>query len=103
MVKPNDVVALVIGLHILLLIFVSYGLIRLVRAMSNLDPDGYSYSSESRLESSDHPLSPVPPEPVSPPRGEVNVDHGAGGQINVDRGAGGQVNVQRSVVDRLWR
>ncbi|GAW13053.1 hypothetical protein ANO14919_024310 [Xylariales sp. No.14919] len=100
MVKPNDAIALVIGLHILIVIFISYALVRLFRAIPNLAyADDYYDSSKSSSESSNSPPPPIRPGPVDPLAigGQVNVGHGVGGQVNVGRGVGGQVNVQRGV------
>ncbi|KAI1128575.1 hypothetical protein F5Y10DRAFT_240391 [Nemania abortiva] len=104
--KPNDVIALIIGLHILFLAFLSYGLVRLFLASPTQASTGYpSGDSSGYLSVRDDPLPPV-----SQPHGAggivnlpgvggvVNIDgSGPGGIINVEeRGPGGRINVAGS-------
>ncbi|KAI0876054.1 hypothetical protein GGS24DRAFT_499208 [Hypoxylon argillaceum] len=66
--KPNDVIALIIGLHILLLGLLSYGLVRLFRVWPPLSSTTYSsgyLNSESGSADARH--SPPPPPRPGPP------------------------------------
>lgn len=63
MVKPNDVIALVIAFHIAVVLGLSWMLIHMLRAVST----GMSMTTSSEKgRSSDESLSPIPP-PLIPP------------------------------------
>ncbi|KAK6208242.1 hypothetical protein LQW54_007024 [Pestalotiopsis sp. IQ-011] len=70
MVKPNDAVALIIGLHILLLALLSWGLVRLMHQARNPPSSTYTSTESSSYDS----VIDVPPPPRAP---------SAGGRANV--------------------
>lgn len=81
MVKPNDAIALIIGLHILLLAALSYGLARMMYQARH--PPSSTYTS-TESSSYDDSVIDVPPPPRAP---------SAGGRANVVPDAGGRANI----------
>lgn len=97
MVKPNDTVALIIGLHIVVLALIAWLLFRFIRVF----PTVYSVTSTS-IESSVPPGDgppPAPPPPFSPfnPGPRVNLGGRAGGAGRGGKaGPGGRVNAMNA-------
>lgn len=75
MVKPNDTIALIIGLHVVVLALIAWLLFRFVRVF----PADYSITSTSYSSDSSGPNIRVPPQPFSPfaPGGRGNTMSGA--------------------------
>lgn len=75
MVKPNDAIALIIGLHILLLAALSYGLARMMWQARH--PPSTTYTS-TESSSYDDSVIDVPPPPPGASRAPS-----AGGRANI--------------------
>ncbi|KAK1772143.1 hypothetical protein QBC33DRAFT_582425 [Phialemonium atrogriseum] len=105
MVKPNDAIALVIALHVVILVIISYLLVRAMRTVGVVATVKFTSTSYSWI-SDDVPAPPhtpvrvnVPPPPPGPgpgrhanPGGRVNIDAGRG-RAGGGGGGGGRVNI----------
>lgn len=80
MVKPNDAIALIIGLHILLLAALSYGLARMMWQARHPPSTTYTSTESSSYDS----VIDVPPPPRAP---------SAGGRANLAPDPGGRANL----------
>lgn len=116
MFKPNNIIALIIALHVLILIILSWLLIRLMRNVMSSSTIPTSSEKTDITYSSVSTQPPPPPPPVggrvnNPPKrsgtggavnvasvrpgGRVNVGTNPGGRVNVAEGTGGRVNVTK--------